>query len=344
LILSENRKILVTGGAGFIGSHTVLALMEHGYEPIIVDNFTTSDPQVIHALQEITGKDITVYDVDCTDIEAMRHIFEQEPDMHGVIHFAAYKAVGESVEDPLKYYRNNLFSMVVLLELMKAFEMKNLVFSSSCTIYGQPLVIPVTEETPIQPAGSPYGDTKQQCEQIIRFSYEALGLKACLLRYFNPIGAHPSGKIGELPVGVPSNLVPYVQQTAAGIRERLRINGGDYNTSDGTCIRDYIHVSDLAEAHVKALEWLQKQDKPVCEPFNLGVGRGNTVLEVVRTFEEVNLVKIPYDIGPRRAGDVEQIYADNSKAVNILGWQAKYSLADAMKHAWQWQQYHDENW
>lgn len=337
-------KILITGGAGYIGSHTVLALIEHGFEPIIVDNFSASDPQVIHELQELTGKDIVVYDADCTDLEEVRNVFACEPGILGVIHFAAYKAVGESVGDPLKYYRNNVVSMLVMLEAMKEFEVKNLVFSSSCTVYGQPEKTPVTEDTPFQVASSPYGDTKQQCEQMIRYSYDSLKLKVCLLRYFNPIGAHPQGKIGELPIGVPSNLLPYIQQTAAGIRESLTVNGNDYNTSDGTCIRDYIHVCDLADAHVKSLIWLNKQEKPVCEPINLGVGHGHTVLEVIRAFETENNIKIPFHIGPRRAGDVEQIYANNAKAKALLKWEPKYTLVDAVSHAWKWQQHYGENW
>ncbi|GAA4449949.1 UDP-glucose 4-epimerase GalE [Nibrella saemangeumensis] len=335
---SSTQKILVTGGAGFIGSHTVVALVEAGFEPIIVDNFSNSEPAVLDGLRNILGRDVTCYHADCNDAAAMAEIFGKEQ-LTGVIHFAAYKAVGESVQKPLMYYRNNLDSTMLLLELMPQYNVQNLVFSSSCTVYGQPETLPVTEETPRLPAQSPYGNTKAICEDIIRDVVLAkMPIKAFSLRYFNPIGAHPSAQIGELPRGVPGNLVPYITQTAAGLREQLTVFGSDYNTPDGTCIRDFIHVMDLADAHVSALRLLnQTNTDNLYDVYNIGTGHGATVLELIRTFEEVNQIKVNYTIGPRRPGDVEQIYATVDKANQDMGWQTQRSLADALRDAWAWQ-------
>ncbi|SDK66899.1 UDP-glucose 4-epimerase [Catalinimonas alkaloidigena] len=336
---SRSYKILVTGGAGFIGSHTVVALHEAGFVPVIVDNFSNSQPSVLEGLEKITGHAFPFYQIDCNDRDAMAEVFAKEK-LHGVIHFAAYKAVGESVREPLKYYHNNLNSLIVLLELMAERGVQNLVFSSSCTVYGQAEKLPVTEETPILPAESPYGNTKQISEEIIRDSVKAgMPIRGIALRYFNPIGAHPSGLIGELPLGVPNNLVPFIAQTAAGIRPELSVFGGDYETPDGTCIRDYIHVMDLAEAHVKSLQWLDQQSgKSLYDVFNVGTGRGNSVLEVIKTFEEQSGMPVNYKIVDRRPGDVIQIYGGVSKARRTLGWEARRGLAESMRDAWHWQQ------
>lgn len=332
------KKVIVTGGAGFIGSHTVVELVAAGYEPVIVDDLRNSEERALDGIAAILGRSPSLHRIDCTDEAAMTRMMAAEGDVHGVIHFAAYKAVGESVEKPTLYYRNNVGSLAVLLDMMAAQSVTRLVFSSSCTVYGQPSSLPVTEQAADHSASSPYGTTKVVCEQLVREQCAANpGLKAVLLRYFNPIGAHASGLIGELPRGVPSNLVPFVTQTAAGLRKRLRINGNDYNTADGTCVRDYIHVVDLARAHVAALEWMSRRTEPTCEVFNLGTGTGNTVLEVVRTFEEVNGVPVPHEIGPRRAGDVESVYADASKSRELLGWTCQHGLRDALRDAWNWQ-------
>ncbi|MFM7726793.1 MAG: UDP-glucose 4-epimerase GalE, partial [Flavobacteriales bacterium] len=309
------KKVLVTGGAGYIGSHTVVELLNHGYIPVIVDNFSNSDERVLSGLEEILGFKPVLYHCDCTNSEEFRKVFEAEtPD--AVIHFAAFKAVGESTEQPVRYYRNNIDSLLNVLDLMHEFDVRDLVFSSSCTVYGQPDELPVSERSPQKEAPSPYGYSKQVSERIIK-DYCATGknIRCALLRYFNPIGAHPSGLIGELPYGTPNNLVPYITQTAAGIREKLTIHGNDYSTSDGTCIRDYIHVCDLAGAHVKALAWLDTQTQ-TCEAFNLGQGQGNSVKEVVDTFVRVNNMPVQVVIGPRRPGDVEQVWADVSKALH----------------------------
>ncbi len=330
------NKILVTGGAGFIGSHTVCELVQAGYTPIIVDDFSNSDERILTGLRSILGNDPILYRFDCTNENLMREVFQKEKPT-AAIHFAAFKAVGESVENPLKYYRNNIDSLLVLLSLMQEFEVKNLVFSSSCTVYGQPDFLPVTEDTPQQNATSPYGFTKQVSERIISdFQKSFTDFSCALLRYFNPIGAHHSGVIGELPFGVPSNLVPYITQTAAGLRPKLTIYGDDYNTPDGTCVRDFIHVSDLARAHVKALDWL-KSEPGSLETFNLGQGKGNTVLEVVKTFVKVTGVQLNYEIGKRRSGDVEKVWADVSKANKILNWQTECSLETALEDAWRWE-------
>jgi UDP-glucose 4-epimerase len=331
-------KILVTGGAGFIGSHTVVELDKAGFEPVIIDNLYNSNLGVLEGIKKITGKDFPFYEIDCNDTEKVRALFEKEK-FDGVIHFAAYKAVGESVEKPLNYYENNLISLLVLLRVMKEFNVDKFVFSSSCTVYGQPDELPVTENTPRQPAASPYGNTKAIAEDIIRDHVHAgPGVKALSLRYFNPIGAHESSLIGELPNGVPSNLVPYITQTAAGLRKSLTVFGNDYDTTDGTCIRDFIHVVDLAKAHVKALELLEdQQEANFYDVFNVGTGEGYTVLQLIKTFEEVNGVKLNYSIGPRREGDVEKIYAQSEKVNNVMKWHAEKTMADALRDAWNWQ-------
>ena len=332
-------KVLVTGGAGFIGSHTVIALNDAGFEPIIADNFSNSEPFILERLEKICNRSFTFSNTDFTKPREIKELFEQhQPD--AVIHFAAFKAVGESVQEPLKYYHNNVVSMIHLMEIMTEFNVKDLVFSSSCTVYGEPDKIPVTENSAAGNAVSPYGRTKVICEDILRDAFSAnMAFRSSLLRYFNPIGAHPSGLIGELPRGVPNNLVPYITQTAAGWRNQLTIHGNDYSTSDGTCIRDYIHVVDLAEAHVAALEFIRKSpDTPILEVFNVGTGEGSSVLQAVKAFESATGQPLNYTIGPRRAGDVEKIFADTNKVKNALNWEPKKSLNDAMADAWRWQQ------
>lgn len=331
-------KILVTGGAGFIGSHTVVELHNAGFEPVIIDNLYNSNLNVLEGIKKITGKTFPFYEIDCNDADKVRALFEKEK-FGGVIHFAAYKAVGESVEKPLNYYENNLISLLVLLRAMKEFNVDKFVFSSSCTVYGQPEKLPVTESTPRLPANSPYGNTKAIAEDIIRdHVHSGPGIKAISLRYFNPIGAHETSLIGELPNGVPSNLVPFITQTAAGLRKSLTVFGNDYDTPDGTCIRDFIHVVDLAKAHVKALDLLESQtDTNYYDVFNVGTGEGYTVLQLINTFEEVNGVKLNYTIGPRREGDVEKIYAQSDKVNNVMKWRAEKTMADALRDAWNWQ-------
>lgn len=329
----------MTGGAGFIGSHTVVSLIEAGFEPVIVDNFSNSERSSLDGLRAILGRDVLFYQADCNDAAAMDSIFQKEQ-ISGVIHFAAHKAVGESVAKPLMYYRNNLDSLMLLLELMPKHGVKDLVFSSSCTVYGQPEQLPVTEQTPRLPAQSPYGNTKAISEDIIRDVVHANApIRALALRYFNPIGAHPSAEIGELPLGVPANLVPFITQTAVGIRQSLTVHGGDYNTPDGTCVRDYIHVMDLAEAHVQALKKLSEQSVDSSyDVVNIGTGRGETVLNIIKTFEQETGVALNYTVGPRRPGDIEQVYADVTKAREVLGWTASRSLAESLRDAWRWQQ------
>jgi UDP-glucose 4-epimerase len=331
------KHVLITGGAGYIGSHTVVELVKAGYIPVVIDDFSNSEPFVIDRLKEITGVDFPMYSFDCCDSPRMREVFSQYSIL-GVIHFAAFKAVGESVEQPLKYFRNNLDSLMVVLECMQHFGVQHLVFSSSCTVYGQPDHNPVLESAEWKTASSPYGYTKQACERLILDLSKAWqGLNACLLRYFNPVGAHPSARIGELPNGVPNNLVPFITQTAAGLRERLTIFGNDYATPDGTCIRDFIHVVDLAEAHVAALHWCQAQ-RGRCDAFNIGQGKGNSVLEAVQSFVRVTGAPLNYAIGPRRPGDIEQVWADVSKAQQELKWKTRLTLDDALLDAWKWQQ------
>lgn len=332
-------KILVTGGTGYIGSHTVVELIGAGHKPVIVDNLSNSNVNVLDGIYKITGVKVPFYEADCTDMQAFDKVFEDNKDIKAIIHFAASKAVGESVNKPLKYYKNNLMGLINVLECMKKHGIKSLVFSSSCTVYGQPEILPVTEEAPIQPALSPYGNTKQICEEIIRDTVNSSeGLRAILLRYFNPIGAHESGLIGELPIGVPQNLIPYVTQTAAGIRECLTVHGDDYDTPDGSCIRDYINVTDLAKAHIIAVERMEggKQKESV-EVFNIGTGVGTSVLEIIKTFEEVSGVKLNYKIGARREGDIEKVWADASLANNELGWRSEKNMRETLASAWKWQ-------
>jgi UDP-glucose 4-epimerase len=330
------KKIIVTGGAGYIGSHTVVELYNNGFEPIIVDNFSNSDRSVLDGIQSILGIKVKLYEGDCTDKSFMRGVFRIEQPL-GAIHFAAYKAVGESVEKPLKYYHNNIESLVILLGCMQEFDCKNLVFSSSCTVYGTPDNLPVTEESPIKKAASPYGNTKQIAEQIISDTVQSSKeISAIALRYFNPVGAHPSSKIGELPIGVPNNLIPFVTQTAAGFRDELVIFGDDYDTPDGTNIRDYIHVVDLAIAHVKTLQYLEKSTDQF-DYINIGTGKGNSVLEIIETFKSVTGAALSYRIGDRRPGDVEQVYASVDKSKKLLNWETELSIEDALRDAWNWQ-------
>ncbi|TDK43603.1 UDP-glucose 4-epimerase GalE [Algoriphagus formosus] len=331
------KKILITGGAGYIGSHTAVELINSGFEPIIIDDFSNSQEKVLDRLEEITGKAITCYQGDCADRSLLDQV-AKDHQLSGVIHFAAFKAVGESTELPLKYYRNNLVSLIEIMEFMRDHQIQDLVFSSSCTVYGQPDVLPVTEATPRKDAESPYGNTKKVCEDmLVDFVKSKPGIRVISLRYFNPVGAHPSGKIGELPQGKPNNLVPFVTQTAAGIREKLTVFGDDYDTPDGSCVRDFIHVMDLADAHVKALAYLDEKENNFYDVFNVGTGKGDTVLQVIKTFEEVTDVKLNYEIGPRRPGDVVKIWADTQKINEVLGWYPKYSLADSMRDSWNWQ-------
>ena len=334
-------RILVTGGTGYIGSHTVVELMQQGYDVVIVDNLSNSTMEVLDGITAITGLRPTFEQVDCNDIAAMDDVLNRYSDIEAAIHFAASKAVGESVEQPLLYYRNNLMSLVTLLEQMKKHGVHNIVFSSSCTVYGQPTAdhLPVDETAPIQVALSPYGNTKQINEEIIRDEAHAdVALHATILRYFNPIGAHPSAMIGELPNGVPNNLLPFVTQTAAGLRQQLRVYGNDYNTPDGSCIRDYIYVVDLAKAHVKAVErMLTGKAEEQVEVFNLGTGRGLSVMEIVNTFMQVTGVKVPYEIVGRREGDIEQVWAKPDKANNVLGWRADTPIEEVLLSAWNWE-------
>lgn len=335
-------RILVTGGTGYIGSHTIVELMQQGYDVVIADNLSNSDKDVLDGIAAIVGKQPDFEQVDCNNASAICDLMDRYADIEAVIHFAASKAVGESVEHPLMYYRNNIMSLVTVLEQMKAHNVHNLVFSSSCTVYGQPSAeyLPVDEETPIQKALSPYGNTKQINEDIIRDeAYANKALHATLLRYFNPIGAHPSAMIGELPRGVPSNLLPFVTQTAAGLRQQLKVYGNDYNTPDGSCIRDYIYVVDLAKAHVKAVErMLSGKSEEQVEVFNLGTGRGLSVLEILNTFMQVTGVNIPYEIVGRREGDIEQVWANPNKANEMLGWKADTPIEEVLLSAWKWEQ------
>lgn len=334
-------RILVTGGTGYIGSHTVVCLMQQGYDVVIVDNLSNSNIEVLDGIEKIVGCRPDFENVNCNDYVNMERVFTQYPDIQAVIHFAASKAVGESVEQPLMYYRNNLGSLVTILELMLVHNVPHIVFSSSCTVYGQPdkAHLPVDETAPIQKALSPYGNTKQINEEIICDTCHAnANLHATILRYFNPIGAHPSALIGELPNGVPNNLLPFVTQTAAGLRDKLRVFGNDYNTPDGSCIRDYIYVVDLAKAHVKAVErMLAGLPTDQVEVFNLGTGRGLSVLEILRTFIKVSGIHIKYEIVGRREGDIEQVWANPKKANEVLGWKADTPIEDVLRSAWNWE-------
>lgn len=335
------QTILVTGGTGFIGSHTVVELMEAGYEVVIIDNLSNSKIEVLDGIAQITGQKPAFEKVDLRDKEATEGVFKKYPHIVGIIHFAASKAVGESVQKPLLYYRNNIVSLINLLELMPQYGVKGFIFSSSCTVYGQPKPenLPVTEDAPHQKATSPYGNTKEINEQIIYdYIHSGASIKSIVLRYFNPIGAHPTALIGELPNGVPANLIPFVTQTAAGIRKELTIFGNDYNTPDGTCIRDYIYVVDLAKAHVAAMQRVLNADAEPIEYFNIGTGKGNTTKEIVDTFEKATGVKVNWKYGPRREGDIEKIWGDCSKANAVLGWEAKTPLNEVLATAWKWQQ------
>lgn len=331
--------ILVTGGAGYIGSHTVVELLGIGEDVLIVDDFSNSSIEVLDRIEAIAGKRPSFVELDVSDKTGLERVFQNHPHITGVIHFAAKKAVGESVKNPLMYYRTNLVSMMNLLEVMQSEGVKDLVFSSSCSVYGEPDHTKVTEQTPIKVANSPYGNTKQVCEEIIHDTAHVTDLKAICLRYFNPTGAHDSANIGELPIGVPSNLIPFITQTGIGMREELTVHGGDYETIDGTCIRDYIHVVDLAQAHLKALSHLANNcNHGSVDIINIGTGNGTSVLEVINAFEEVSEVNLNYKVGPRREGDVVAVYADATKAKEVLGWEAKLNLKDMLASAWKWEQ------
>ncbi len=331
-------KIIVTGGTGYIGSHTVVELQQSGHEAVIIDSLANSTRKIVNQIEKITGIAPAFHQFDLCDKNLVDQFFDSNQDIDGVIHFAAYKAVGESSEFPLRYYHNNLVSLINLLGAMNENGCNNLVFSSSCTVYGQPEKLPVAEDAPVQPATSPYGNTKQISEEIIFDQVKTTPLKAIALRYFNPIGAHQSALIGELPLGIPNNLIPFITQTAIGKRESLKVFGSDYNTPDGTAVRDYIHVVDLAKAHVIAIERMnQKKSTYAFEVFNLGTGNGNSVLEVIKAFETVNNLKLNYQVVGRRAGDTEQVWADTKKANNVLGWKTKLPLEVALKSAWEWE-------
>jgi len=333
-------KILVTGGTGYIGSHTVVELQNEGFEVVIVDNLSNSNIDVLNGIEKISGIRPAFENIDCVDYVSMDRMFEKYQNIDAIIHFAANKAVGESVEKPLMYYRNNLVSLINILQLMPIHKVRSMVFSSSCTVYGQPDVLPVTEQAPIKLAQSPYGNTKQIGEEIIHDTLSAnADLQSIILRYFNPIGAHASAEIGELPNGVPNNLLPFVTQTAIGLRKQLSVFGNDYNTPDGSCIRDYIHVVDLARAHVIAVKrMLQNDTKSQIETFNLGTGRGLSVLEIIETFMKVTGVDVPYKIVGRRSGDVEKVWADPSYANIVLGWTATETVEETLRSAWAWEQ------
>jgi UDP-glucose 4-epimerase len=332
--------ILVTGGTGYIGSHTVVELQQAGYPVVIIDNLSNSNREVLDGIQRITGIRPEFVEGDCTDINTLKALFDKYPGIKGIINFAASKAVGESMQKPILYYRNNLNTLMNLLDMMAVNDVKGIVFSSSCTVYGEPDVNPVTEQSPIKKATSPYGNTKQISEEIITDAINAgAPYKSVILRYFNPVGAHPSAEIGELPNGVPQNLIPYLTQTAIGIRKELSVFGNDYNTRDGYCIRDFIDVVDLAKAHVIAVERMleDKSDEKI-EIFNLGTGNGLSVMELINAFERATGVKVPHKIAPRRAGDIEQVWADPTRANTVLGWTATTPIDDTMRSAWKWQQ------
>lgn len=333
------KKILVTGGTGYIGSHTVVELQNAGYDVVIVDNLSNSNTEVLDGIEKISGIRPVFAELDCNDKTGLKKLLEANPGIKGIIHFAASKAVGESVKIPLQYYRNNIVTLLNLLELMPEAGIEGIVFSSSCTVYGQPDILPVTEDAPVKPALSPYGNTKQINEEIIRDTiYAGAPFKSIILRYFNPIGAHPSAEIGELPNGVPQNLVPFLTQTAMGIRPELSVFGDDYDTPDGSCIRDYINVVDLAKAHVIAMDrMLNNQTEEKLEIFNLGTGRGVSVLELIGAFEKGTRVKVPYKIVGRREGDIEKVWANPEHANKVLGWTAKESVEDTLATAWNWQ-------
>ncbi len=335
--MSSLKKILVTGGAGYIGAHTVVELIEAGYDPVVIDNFSGSDRRLLEGIEKVTGKRLEFVEGDCCDKNFLTKLFKSIGPVSSVLHFAAFKSVGESVEKPLDYYRNNIGSLISLLEVMKENNVTDLIFSSSCTVYGQPDHIPVNESAPFKRAESPYGATKQMSERILEDAFST-GFRIISLRYFNPIGAHPSGLLGELPIGTPNNLVPYMTQTAAGERKELTVFGSDYNTPDGTCIRDFIHVVDVAVAHVKAMEFLSnKSEQNLYEVFNLGTGIGVSVLQLIQKFIKATGVNIRYKLGARRAGDIEKVYADPEKLNKAFGWKTKYSVEESLLHAWQWE-------
>ncbi|MEJ7674706.1 MAG: UDP-glucose 4-epimerase GalE [Chitinophagaceae bacterium] len=332
------KKILVTGGCGYIGAHTIVDLIENGFEPICVDNNSRSTPVLLEGIEKITGKKIKNYKVDLCSFDETHAVFQENPNIEGIIHFAAYKSVGESVKEPLLYFENNLHSLINILKCVKEFNIPYFIFSSSCTVYGNPDEIPVTESTPTKPAESPYGYTKQMGEQIVSETSKTISTKSILLRYFNPVGAHPSAFIGEMPLGKPQNLVPAITQTAIGKLPQMIVHGNDYPTRDGSCVRDYIHVSDIAHAHTLALQYLiDNKNKSGCEIFNLGTGNGVTVLEAIKSFEKVSEVKLNYVVGERRPGDVVAVYADNKLAREQLAWVIKYSLEEMMSTAWKWE-------
>lgn len=335
----DMAKILVTGGCGYIGSHTIVDLIENGYDVISVDNNSRSNPNILRGVEQITGIKVKNYKVDLCNFDDTFAIFQENTDIEGIIHFAAYKAVGESVIKPLMYFENNLNSLINLLKCVQEFKIPHFVFSSSCTVYGNPDTVPVTEQTPQKPAESPYGYTKQMSEQIISEFAKSSGTQCILLRYFNPAGAHPSGIIGEMPEGKPQNLVPAITQTAIGRLPEMNVHGGDYPTRDGSCIRDYIHVSDLAHAHTLSLQYIQAgKNKSGCEVFNLGSGTGITVFEAINAFEKISGIKLNYKVGPKRNGDVIAVYANNDLSKTVLGWDPKFTLEDIMRTAWKWEQ------
>lgn len=334
----SKKKVLVTGGAGYIGAHTVVELAQAGYQPVIVDNLSRSDRTLLNGIEKILGQKTAFHEGDCTDEDFLNKVFEAEKDIQCAMHFAAYKSVGESVQLPTMYYSNNLNSLISLVNVMRSFGVKDIIFSSSCTVYGQPDHIPVDEDAPMKHAESPYGATKQMCERILEDVYP-LGMRVVSLRYFNPIGAHPTTLLGELPIGVPNNLVPFITQTAIGKRPKLTVFGDDYDTPDGSCVRDFIHVVDLAQAHVKAMEYLAAKEKgPLYKVFNIGTGVGASVLELVNKFQKVTGVKLNYVIGPRRPGDVEKTYADPTNAFKELQWKPRFSVEDSLLHAWRWEE------
>ena len=332
------QKVLVTGGLGYIGSHTVVELQNAGFEVVIIDNLSNSSMEVLDGIIEITGKTPLFEKIDLRQKSEVIQFFEKHQDISGIIHFAASKAVGESVENPLLYYENNLSTLIYLLQACNNYTIENFIFSSSCTVYGEPDKLPINESAPIKKATSPYGNTKQISEEILNDSCKVSNLKSIALRYFNPIGAHDSSKIGELPLGIPQNLVPFITQTAAGLRDQLSVFGDDYPTKDGSCIRDYIHVVDLAKAHVVALERLLKnRNSNQFETFNIGTGKGSSVLEVVNAFEKITQQKLNYKIVDRRVGDVISVYADTKKANEVLGWKAENSMEDSLLSSWNWE-------
>jgi UDP-glucose 4-epimerase len=335
----KNPVILITGGTGYIGSHTVVELQKAGFDTLIIDNLSNSTADVVGGISRITGIRPHFEQMDCRDKKALHGLFEKYPEITGVIHFAASKSVGESVQKPLLYYENNLLSLLHVTEMMLQHGVRHIVFSSSCTVYGQPDMLPVSENAPIKPAASPYGNTKQISEEILRdLAASSSQVQSILLRYFNPIGAHPSAAIGELPVGVPQNLVPYLTQTAAGIRKELSVFGNDYNTPDGSCIRDYINVVDLARAHVAAVNYLlNRKNEESVEAFNIGTGRGLSVLELIALFQKATGIQIPYRIVGRRAGDIAQVWANPQKANAVLGWHAQETMEDTLRSAWLWE-------